>query len=87
MDNLLSNQLSAIGGYDDIKSVAKAVDRMEYIATRTGRPLADRALVDAAMEIRANPRATADVLSELNMSHDEFVDACKVMADAYGSAT
>lgn len=85
LEPLLKQQIDAIGKYDDAKSVAKAVDRVQYIAGRVDKPMYDSAVVDAAIAIRANPRATADVLAELGMSEAEFVAQAKNVVMGYGS--
>ncbi len=82
---LLKNQIDAIGSYDDAKSVAKAFDRVQYIAARTGRPMANSVLVDAAAAIRANPRSTVEVLARLKMTEPKFVAASKAMVLGYGT--
>ena len=82
---LLNQQVMAIEHYDDVKSVAKAVDRVQYIAGRSGRSLADASLVEASISIRANPRGTASILAELGMSEQQFVDATKTMVRDYGT--
>ncbi|MEO0492368.1 MAG: hypothetical protein AAF081_03015 [Actinomycetota bacterium] len=81
---LLEQQLKAAEKYTDVKSVAKAVDRAEYVASRTGTAMADPALVRASVAIRADPRSTATVLRELGMTEAEFVDATKSMLRSYG---
>lgn len=85
LEPLLKQQIDAIGKYDDAKSVSKAVDRVQYIAGRVDKPMYDSAVVDAAIAIRANPRATAEVLSELGMSEAEFVAQAKNVVMGYGS--
>ncbi len=81
---LLRQQVHAIEKYDDVKSVAKAVDRVQYIAGRRGIPLADERLVRASVEIRANPRRTASILADLGMNERQYVDATKTMVRSYG---
>jgi hypothetical protein len=85
LDGLLRQQVLAAEHYNDVKSVAKAVDRVQYIAGRSGRSMASPRLVDASMRIRANPRGTAAILSELGMSEQQFVDATKRMILDYGT--
>ncbi len=80
---LLREQQKAIAKYTDVKSVAKALDRAEYIATRSRQPMGDQTLVDAAVRIRSDPLQTAAVLKELNMTEAQFVAASRDMMNQY----
>lgn len=83
LDPLLDQQRTAVAKYSDPKSIAKAVDRADYVAGRTGQPLPDPNLTAAASEIRANPQDTARILENHGLTQDEFVGGCKDMMDSY----
>lgn len=80
---LLNQQRKAIAKYTDIKSVAKALDRAEYVAIRSRQPMGNQTLVDAAVRIRSDPLQTAAVLKELDMTEAQFVDASRKMLGRY----
>ncbi len=80
---LLREQQKAIAKYTDVKSIAKALDRAEYIAARSRQPMGNQKLVDAAVRIRTDPRQTAAVLKELNMTEAQFVAASREMMEQY----
>ena len=80
---LLREQRRAIAAYTDAKSVAKALDRAEYIASRSGQPMSNQPLVDAAVRMRTDPLQTAAVLKELGMNEAQFVAASRQMMDGY----
>ncbi len=83
LGHLLEQQRKAIAKYTDVKSVAKALDRADYIATRSRQPMGDQTLVDAAVRIRSDPLQTAAVLKELHMTEAQFVDASRKMMGRY----
>jgi hypothetical protein len=83
MRGLFEQQQAAMGRYDDAKSISKAVDRASYVAGRVSQPLPNQQLVDAARTIRADPRATQDVLNGLAMTESEYVAALKDMMVSY----
>ncbi len=83
MKGLFTQQQAAMSHYDDAKSVSKAVDRASYVAGRIGQPLPNQQLVDAARTMRANPRATQAVLTQLKMSEAEYVASLKQMMASY----
>ena len=80
---LLREQHKAIAKYTDVKSIAKALDRAEYIAARSGQPMSNQTLVDAAVRIRSDPLQTAAVLKQLNMTEAQFVAASREMMGGY----
>ncbi len=87
MQPLLEQQVRAAAHYDDAKSISKAVDRVHYVAERTGRSLPDADLVKAAVAIRNQPTATAEIIAGLHMTEQEFTAACRDMVLTYGGAS
>ena len=85
MTPLLEQQVHAVEQYDDVKSISKAVDRTSYVSSRTGRPLSNDELVQAAVKIRTNPTSTSAVLRDLGMSEQQFTDVCRQMVIDYGA--
>jgi len=83
MAHLFREQQTAMSHYDDAKSISKAVDRASYVAGRIDMPLPNQELVDAARTMRANPRATQAVLTQLGMSEAEYVASLKQMMRSY----
>ena len=83
MKPLLDQQTIAVGKYTDPKSVAKAIDRANYVAGRTGAPLPNQNLVDASIQIRANPTATNRILANHGMSKQQFITGAKDMMNGY----
>ena len=83
MKPLLDQQTAAVGKYTDPKSVAKAIDRANYVAGRTGSPLPNQNLVDASIQIRANPTATNRILANHGLSEPQFINGAKNMMDGY----
>ncbi len=80
---LLDQQRQAAQHYDDAKSISKAVDRAQYVASRSGQPMADASLVQAAVAMRADPRSATAVLAELGMTEAEFVAEARTMLSNY----
>ncbi len=83
MEGLFGQQQAAMSHYNDSKSVSKAVDRASYVAGRIGQPLPNQQLVDAARTMRANPRATQAVLTQLGMTEAEYVSSLQQMMSSY----
>ena len=85
MNPLLQQQVHAVEKYDDVKNISKAVDRASFVSSRTGRPLSNTELVDAAVKIRNNPTSTSTVLRDLGMSEQQFNDVCRQMVIEFGA--
>ena len=83
MEGLFGQQQAAMSHYNDAKSISKAVDRASYVAGRIGQPLPNQQLVDAARTMRANPRTTQAVLTQLGMSEAEYVSSLQQMMSSY----
>jgi hypothetical protein len=83
MKPLLDQQRTAVGNYTDPKSIAKAIDRANYVAGRTNAPLPNQNLVDASIQIRANPTATNRILANHGLNEQQFVNATKDMMNGY----
>lgn len=59
----------------DVKTAAKALDRLGYVAERTsarGGPGIDRSLLDLARSIRRDPQAMNEILSRSGLSDEQF---------------
>ena len=83
MEGLFGQQQAAMSHYTDAKSISKAVDRASYVAGRIGQPLPNQQLVDAARTMRANPRSTQAMLTQLGMSEAEYVSSLQQMMASY----
>jgi len=83
MKPLLEQQRIAVGKYTDPKSIAKAVDRANYVAGRANAPLPNQNLVDASIQIRANPTATNRILANHGLTEQQFANATKDMMNGY----
>jgi hypothetical protein len=64
-------QIESLVAHTDPKSVAKAMDRVSYLAGRTGIPV-DSTVAEAATAIRAEPQRVAEILKSYGLTPDEF---------------
>lgn len=84
MAPILEQQKISVANHSDVKSVAKAIDRThQTVARRSGQPLPNPTLVDAAVRIRANPRDTHRILQGIGLSESQFVEAMQKTMAAY----
>ena len=80
---LYEQQKTAMAKYNDVKSVAKSLDRVKYVSGRIGQPMPDSHIVELSTKIRSNPQLTQDILAENGLTEEEFVKQAKEMFDNY----
>jgi hypothetical protein len=64
-------QVESLVAHTDPKSVAKAVDRVTYLAGRTGIPV-DATVAEAAKAMRAQPQSVGAILESYGLTPEEF---------------
>jgi hypothetical protein len=64
-------QVESLVAHTDPKSVAKAMDRVSYLAGRTGIPV-DSTAAGAAKAIRAEPQQISSILESVGLTPEEF---------------
>jgi hypothetical protein len=64
-------QVESLVAHTDPKSVAKAIDRVSYLAGRTGIPV-DSTVAAAAKAMRAEPQRVGEILQSYGLTPEEF---------------
>jgi hypothetical protein len=70
-EQLGGRQVQSLVAHADPKSVAKAMDRVSYLAGRTGIPV-DSTVAEAAKAMRAEPQSVGEILQSFGLTTDEF---------------
>ena len=70
-EQLGGRQVESLLAHADPKSVAKAVDRVSYLAGRAGIPV-DATVTAAAKAIRAEPQRMGEILEHFGLTAEEF---------------
>jgi hypothetical protein len=70
-EQLGGRQVESLVAHADPKSVAKAMDRVSYLAGRTGIPV-DSTVAEAAKAMRAEPQSVGEILQSFGLTTDEF---------------
>jgi hypothetical protein len=70
-EQLGGRQIEALLSHADPKSVAKAVDRVAYLAGRSGISM-DQTVAAAAKAIRAEPQRIGEILEQFGLTADGF---------------
>jgi hypothetical protein len=70
-EQLGGRQVESLVAHADPKSVAKAMDRVTYLAGRTGIPV-DSTVAEAAKAMRAEPQSVGEILRSFGLTTDEF---------------
>jgi hypothetical protein len=76
LKNIAGQQLNSAGSHADVKSVAKALDRGNYVAGRQ-HIITDPNLSQAAREIARNPQELNAILNKFGFSPEEFVKGAR----------
>ena len=83
MSPLLDQQKASALSHSDPKSLAKAVNRSNYVAGKVGQPLGNPDLVDIAGKIGKNPQQMNSILKHHGLSEGQFVGQAKDMLSNY----
>jgi hypothetical protein len=70
-EQLGGQQVKSLAAHTDPKTVAKAMDRVTYLAGRTGIPV-DSTVAEAAKAMRAEPQSIGQILQSFGLTPDEF---------------
>jgi hypothetical protein len=73
---IAEKQLESLVAHSDAKSAAKAIDRLQYCASRLGGSV-DSRVASVAQAIKADPQGAAGVLARHGMTEAEFVTAAR----------
>lgn len=76
LKNIAGQQLNSAMNHNDVKSVAKALDRGNYVAGRQ-QILTDPTLSQAAKDIVRNPQEMNTILNNSGLNPDEFISGAR----------
>lgn len=85
LKGLLSQQVKSANSHSDVKSLAKAFNRTDYVAQRSRAQL-DPTLREISRQISKNPQEMNNILQKYGMSADEYVNSCRDVINQFANA-
>ncbi|MCX8061814.1 MAG: hypothetical protein N3D16_04470 [Anaerolineales bacterium] len=85
LKGLLSQQVKSANSHSDVKSLAKAFTRSDYVAQRSGAQL-DPTLREISRQISKNPQEMNSILQNSGMTAEEYVNSCKDVINRFANS-